>query len=136
MHGFVLRLECKDILWALRPWFAVVWVDMRHDVGDTVFVVANGFRATVEVTSTVVLSVEVPLAFQSIVAVERDDELDAIPLRVVHDVVQAVQDFIVPSLRSVALEAGKAVDRCALLWRRLACNLSELLLYVRPLKRT
>ena len=136
MHGFVLRLESKDILWALRPWFAVVWVDMRHDVGDTVFVVANGFRATVEVTSTVVLSVEVPLAFQSIVAVERDDELDAIPLRVVHDVVQAVQDFIVPSLRSVALEAGKAVDRCALLWRRLACNLSELLLYVRPLKRT
>jgi len=136
VHGFVLRLECKDILWALRPWFAVVWVDMRHDVGDTVFVVANGFRATVEVTSTVVLSVEVPLAFQSIVAVERDDELDAIPLRVVHDVVQAVQDFIVPSLRSVALEAGKAVDRCALLWRRLACNLSELLLYVRPLKRT
>jgi hypothetical protein len=123
VHSLVLRFECKDILRALRPRFAVVWVDVCHDVGNPVSVVTDCFRAAIKVASAVVLPVEVSFLFKSIVAVEGDDELNAIASRVVHEVVESVQDFIVPGLRSITLETGEAVYRGAFLGRCLTCDL-------------
>lgn len=75
---------------------------MGHDVSDAIFVVTDCFRATVKIAGTIILPVEVPFAFESIVAMERDDELDAITFGIVHDIVQSVKDFIVPGLGSIA----------------------------------
>ena len=102
-----------------------MWVDMCHDMRNAIFVVAYRFGAAVKVTGAVVLPVEVFLSFQGVVAVERDDELDAIAPRVVHEVIESVEDFIVPGLGSVALEIWEAIYRCALLWRCLAYFLSD-----------
>jgi hypothetical protein len=99
---------------------------MCHNISNSVFVVTNGFRAAVKVTGTIVLPVEVFLSFQGVIAVERDDELDAIASRSVHEVIESIEDFIVPGLGSVALEIGKAVYGCALLWRCLTYNMSGL----------
>ena len=115
MHGLILCLECKDVFRALRPWFAIVWVDMRHYIGNAVFVMANGFRAAVKLANAIILPVEIPLVFQRVVAMERDDELDAIAFGIIHEVIQSVEDLIVPGLRSVALKIGISVDRRALL---------------------
>lgn len=61
MHRFILRLERKDILRALRPRLAVVRVDVRHHVRDAVFVVADCVGVAVEVVDAVRLPVEVSL---------------------------------------------------------------------------
>lgn len=115
VHGLILCLKCEDVLRALRPWFAVVGVNMRHDIGNAIFVVANGFRAAVKIACAILLPVEISLVFQSVVAVERDNELDAVAFGIVHEVVQPVEDLIVPGLGSVALKIGITVDRRALL---------------------
>jgi hypothetical protein len=106
VHGLVLRLESEDVLRALRPGLAVVRVHVSHDMGDAVLVVAQGLCVGVEIANAVVLSVKVSVAFESVVAVERDDELDAIAFGVVHEVIQTVEDGIVVFGRSVAFEAG------------------------------
>lgn len=124
VHSFVLRLERKDILWALRPRLAVVRVDVRHHVRDAVLVVADCFRVAVEVVDAVRLPVEVSLAFERVVAVEGDDEFDAVASRVEHEVVEAVEDFVVPGLGGVAFEAGVAGYLGAFLGGGLAWSMS------------
>jgi hypothetical protein len=106
VHGLVLRLEGEDVLWALRPRLAVVGVHVSHDMGDAVLVVAQSLCVGVEVADTVVLSVKVSVAFEGVVAVERNDELDAVAMGVVHEVVQFVEDGVVVFAGSVAFEAG------------------------------
>ena len=120
MHSLILRLECKDVLWTLRPRLPIVRVDVRHHVGDAVFVVADRFGVAVEVVDAVRLPVEVSLAFERVVAVEGDDEFDAVASRVEHEVVEAVEDFVVPGLGRVAFEAWVAVYLGAFLGRGLA----------------
>jgi hypothetical protein len=116
VHSLVLCFKCKDIFRALRPWFAIVWVDMCHNVANAVFVMTDCFRAAVEIAGAVVLSIEVFFPFEGVVAVERDDELDAVSSRFVHEIIKAVQNFIVPGLGSAALEVGIAVYRGSFLW--------------------
>ena len=108
MHRLVLRLKRKDIFRALRPCFAVVRVDVRHYVGDAVFVVADCFGVAVEVVDAVCLPVEVSFAFEGIVAMEGDDDFDAVASCIEHEVIEAVEDFVVPGLGCVAFEAGVA----------------------------
>jgi hypothetical protein len=115
VHSLILRLESEDVFRALRPRLAVVWVDMRHDMGDAIFVVANCFRAAVKIAGAVVLTIEIFLPLQSVVAVERYDDLDAITFGVIHQIVQSVEDLIVPGLGSVPFEIGITVYRRALL---------------------
>jgi hypothetical protein len=82
---------------------------------DAILVVANSFGAAVKVAGAVIHAIEILLTFQSVVAVERDDELDAIALGIVHEVVQSVEHLIVPGFGCIALEVGIAVYRRALL---------------------
>ena len=124
MHSLVLRLKRKDVLRALRPCFAVVRVDVRHYVGDAVFVVADCFGVAVEVVDAVRLPVEVSLVFERVVAVEGDDEFDAVASRVEHEVIEAVEDFVVPGLGRVAFETGVAVYLGAFLGGGLAWMVS------------
>ena len=51
---------------------------------------------------------------------EGDDEFDAVASRVEHEVVEAVEDFVVPGLGRVAFEAWVAVYLGAFLGRGLA----------------
>lgn len=115
MHSLVLRFEREDVLWALRPCLAVVRVDVRHHVSDAVFIVPDRIGVAVEVASAVVLSIKVSVALQSIVAVERDDKFDAVASCIVHEIIEAVEDFVVPAFGGVAFEAGVAVDLGAFL---------------------
>jgi hypothetical protein len=84
-------------------------------MGDAIFVVANSFGAAVKVASAVILAIEILLPFQSVITVEWDDELDAITLGIVHEIVQTIEHLIVPGLGCIALEVGIAVYRRALL---------------------
>jgi hypothetical protein len=120
MHGLILRLESEDVLRALRPGLSVVRIDMRHNMGDAVLVIAQSLCVRVKVAGTVVFSVEVPFALESIVAVERNDEFDAVAFGVVHEVVQAVEDGVVVFVGGVALQARVACELSALLGRVLS----------------
>ena len=51
---------------------------------------------------------------------EGDDEFDAVASRVEHEVIEAIEDFVVPGLGGVAFEAGVAVYLGALLGGGLA----------------
>jgi len=108
MHSLILRLKRKDVLRALRPRLAVVRVNVRHHVRDAVFVVADCIGVAVEVACAVILPVEVAIVLQGVVAVEGDYEFDAVASGIVHEVVEAVEDFVVPGFGSVAFEAGVA----------------------------
>jgi hypothetical protein len=127
MHSLVLRLKRKDVFRALRPCFAVVRIDVRHHVSDAVFVVADGIGVAVEVAGAVPLSVEVSLVLQGVVAVEGDDEFYPVAACIVHEVVEAVEDFVVPGFGSVAFEAGVTVYLGAFLGGGLAWDVLELL---------
>jgi hypothetical protein len=109
VHSLVLRLESEDVLRALRPRLAIVWIDVRHNMGDAILVVANSFGAAVKVAGAVILAIEILLPFQSVVAVERDDELDTVALGIVHEIIQSVEHLIVPGLGCIALEVGIAI---------------------------
>jgi hypothetical protein len=61
------------------------------------------------------LSIEVSVALQSVVAVEGDDKFDAVASCIVHEVIEEVENFVVPAFGSVAFEAGVAVDLGAFL---------------------
>lgn len=124
MHGLVLRFKRKDVLWALGPRLAVARVDVRHHVGDAVFVVTDCFGVAVEVVDAVRLPVEVSLVFERVVAVEGDDDFDAVASRVEHQVVEAVEDFVVPGLGGVAFEVGVTVYLGAFLGGGLAWDAS------------
>lgn len=125
MHSFVLRFKCEDVLWALRPRLAVVRVDVRHHVRDAVFVMADCFRVAVEVVDAVRLPIEVSLVFEGVVTVEGDDDFDAVASRVEHEVIEAIEHFVVPGLGGVAFETGVAVYLGAFLGGRLAWDVLE-----------
>ena len=115
VHSLILCLEGEDVLGALRPRLSIVRVHVRHDMSDAVLVVAQSLCVCVEVTNTVVFSVKVSVAFESVVAVERNDEFDPVAFGVAHEVVQAVEDGVVVFAGGVAFEA------------RVACKLSAFL---------
>ena len=46
---------------------------------------------------------------------EGDDDFDAVASRVEHEVIEAVEDFVVPALGSIAFETGVTVYLRALL---------------------
>ena len=106
VHSLILCLEGEDVLGALRPRLSIVRVHVRHDMSDAVLVVAQSLCVCVEVTNTVVFSVKVSVAFESVVAVERNDEFDAVAFGVVHKVVETVEDGVVVFVGSITFEAG------------------------------
>ena len=115
VHSLILCLEGEDVLGALRPRLSIVRVHVRHDMSDAVLVVAQSLCVCVEVAGTVVLPVEVSVALEGVVAVERNDKLDPVALGVVHEVVQAVENGVVVFARRVAFEAGVAGELSAFL---------------------
>jgi hypothetical protein len=90
VHSLVLRLEREDVLGALSPSLSVGGVDVGKDMGDTILELADGIRVLVEVSSAVVLSVEVPVSLKGVIAVDRDRELDAVAVRLHHKVVKTI----------------------------------------------
>jgi hypothetical protein len=75
-------------------------------MGDAVLVVVQSLGVCVEVAGAVVLSIEVPVGLEGIVAVERNDEFDAVAFGVVHKVVETVEDGVVVFVGSITFEAG------------------------------
>lgn len=69
MHGFVLGLECKDILWALSPGLASRRVDVSKHMCNAILELGNRIFVGVEVSGAIPLSVEVFVSLQRIVAV-------------------------------------------------------------------
>jgi hypothetical protein len=95
VHGFVLGLKCKYVFRALSPGLAVCGVDMCKNMSDTVFELADRVGVRVEVASAVVFPVKVTVAFQGVIAMDRDLELDTVALSFDHKLVQTVQDRVV-----------------------------------------
>lgn len=123
MHSFVLSLEGKYVFGTFRPGFAIVWVDVCHDMSHTIFVVADSLGICVEITSPIVLSEEVPVISESVVTMEGDDELNIIVSGTVHEVVQPIQHLVVERERTVSLQTGKALEGCAFLGRVLTYDM-------------
>lgn len=120
MHSLVLRLKRKDVLRALAPCLARVGIDMRKHVRNALLKVPDCLAVGVEVARAVPLAVEIALALERIVAVQRDQQLDAVLVRLHHDLIQALQDRVVPSRGLVALQSRERVNLCAFCVARLA----------------
>lgn len=115
MHRLILSLECKDILRALCPCFLIMRIDMRQDMGDSLFKVLDCVLVGVKVARAIPLSVKVGLSRQGIVAMNRDKELDPMLVRIEHHIVQVVQNSVIPGSRRVPLEGGIGGEACAFL---------------------
>lgn len=120
MHGFVLSLECENVFRALAPGLAIGGVDMGKNMGNPLLEISNGIAIGVEITSTIPLSIEVIRSLESIVAVDGDEKLDAITVRLDHEGIQAVQHGIIPCIRVRPLKTVEGVDRGPLHSSRLA----------------
>ena len=125
IHGFVLRFQGKDVLWALRSHLAIVRVDVRRQVRNAVFAVADCFRVAVKVVYAIRLPLEVSLVFEGVEAVEGDGDFDAVASRVEHEVVKAVENFDIPGLGGAAFGNDVAVYLGAFSGRGLAWNWSQ-----------
>jgi hypothetical protein len=123
MHSFVLRLESKYVLRALGPCLAVCGIDMGKDMGNAIFEVGDGIAVGVEIASTVPLSIEIAITFEGVVAVDRNEELDAVAMRFHHEFIEATQNGVVPRCGYIALEAIKGINGSALGGFGLACVL-------------
>ena len=87
MHSLVLSFKCKDIFGALTPSLTVIRVDVCKDMGNTVLKFADSVLASVEITGTVPLSIKVHVLGKSIAVVDGDQQLDAVIMRLRHEVV-------------------------------------------------
>src|SRR5690242_269597 len=87
MHSFILSLEREDVLRALCPGLPICRIDVCENVCNAVFEVLDGIAVGVEVTSAIPLAVEVFVALQGIVRVDRDHELDAIAVCFDHELI-------------------------------------------------
>lgn len=121
MHRLILRLKRKDILRALRPGLPIMRVDMGQHMGNAVLEVGDSMGIGVEVSGAVPLAVKVRVGRQRIVAMDRDQQLDAVLVRLVHDVVEAVEDGVIPGPGGVALETGEWVQLGSFLGVGLPC---------------
>ena len=65
-------------------------------MSNAVLKVPNGIGVGVEVSSTIPLPVEIFVALESVIAVDRDEKLDAIAVRLDHELVKAVQHSVIP----------------------------------------
>lgn len=89
-------------------------------MSNSLLELGNGLSIGIEVADAVPLAIEVTVTLKSIVAVNRDEKLDAIVMGLCHEVVKPVQNSIVPVIRTCALQAIEAVDGRALCIARLA----------------
>ena len=105
MHGFVLGLECKDVLRALRPGLAGRRIDVSKHMVNAVLELGNRIFVCVEVSSAIPLPVEVFFALQRIVAVDGNQKLDAVAMCFDHEFIETVEDSVVPSRGRVSLES-------------------------------
>lgn len=120
MHGLVLSLKSEYVLGALTPGLAVGGVDVCKDMSNTILELADSVCVRVEITSTVVLSIEVVVSFQGVVAVDRDGKLDPVTMRFDHKRVETIQNCVVVCRRRISLNTREAVDLSALSISRLA----------------
>lgn len=120
MHGFVLSLERENVFRALAPGLAVGGVDMGENMGNPLLEVRNGISICVEITGTIPLPIKVVRSLESIVAVNGDEKLDAIAVRLYHEGIQAVEHGIIPFIGVRALKAIEGVDWGSLHSSRLA----------------
>lgn len=121
VHRLVLRLECEDVLAALRPRLARVGVDVAQHPLDALLELADGTGVRVEVACAVPLPIEVGVRLQSVEAVERNEQLNAVFVGVDHEVVEPGQDGLVPVVWVIALQGRVRADGRSLLIARLTC---------------
>ena len=104
MHSLVLCFESKDVLRALSPGLSIGGVDVCKNVGNPVFKVFDGFGVGVEVASAVPIPIKILVTFKSVVAVNRNQKLDAIAVCLDHELVETVQHSVVPRAGRVSLK--------------------------------
>lgn len=69
---------------------------MGEYVRHAIFEVSDCLAIGVEFACSIPLSVEVFIAFESIIAVDGDEELDAVAMRFHHKFVETVEHCVVP----------------------------------------
>lgn len=115
MHGLILSLKRKDILGAILPGLSIAGIDMRQDMGNTVLKVPHGVAVGVKVARPIPIAVEIAVSLESVVAVNRNHQLDAMAGCLDHEAIQALQHSIVPAAGVGSFEAVVWVDVGALL---------------------
>lgn len=90
MHGFVLSLERKNILRAFAPSLAICGIDVGENMGNPLLEISDCIAIGVEITGAIPLPIKVVRSLESIVAVNGDEKLDAIAVRLNHEGIQAV----------------------------------------------
>jgi hypothetical protein len=103
-------------------------VGVCQDVLEPVAKVAEGIVTGVEIPSAVPFAVEIPVSRQSIVTMHRDVQLDAIRSSIYHDIVEAIEDCIIPLTRLISLQRAKRFNVCSFLGRRCTCIIVDLVL--------
>lgn len=120
MHGLILCLKSKDVLGALAPGLAVVRIHVGQDMRNAVLEVIDRIAVGVKVSRTVPFTVEVGIGRKSIVAVDGDEKLDSVCMRVGHEVVKAFKNGVIPASRATSLQTIERVDGSILGFSRLA----------------
>ena len=115
VHGLVLCLEGENVLGALSPSLAIVGVDMAEYVSDPRLEVGDGIAVGIEISGSVPLPVKVAAALQGVVAVDGDQEFDAVTVGLYHETIQAFEDRVIPRVWTVALQAVEGIDVSSLL---------------------
>lgn len=114
MHRLILSLNRKNILAALCPRLVGMRIHMRQHMRNAVLKVLNGIAVRVEIARAVPLAIDIRrVRRQCVVAVNRDLQLDAVPVRFHHQVVVAREHRVVPVAWFVGFEGGEVVDFCA-----------------------
>jgi len=114
MHSLILSFKREDVLRALAPRLAIVRIDMGHDMSDPILEVLDGVAVSIEVPGSVPFPVEVDICCEGVVTVDRHKQLDAVAMGVGHEVIQPIQNSVVPTSRATAFKAIEAIDRSAL----------------------
>lgn len=125
MHGFVLSLKREDVLRALAPGLAIGRIDVGKNMGNPLLEVLNCIAVSVEVAGTIPLPIEVIRGLKSIVAMDGDEKLNTIAVRLHHEVIQAVQHGIIPVIRTTPLKTIEGIDWSSLHSPRLACSICQ-----------
>lgn len=99
IHGFVLGLERENVLAGLTPWLAIVRIYMCHNMSNSILEVIDGVAIGVEQTSSIPLPVEIIVRLQCVERVDRDEQFNAIFVRIEHHIIQASQYLVIPLSR-------------------------------------
>lgn len=85
---------------------------------DPVAKVAKSIIASIKVSSSVPFAVEIPIARKSIITMHRNMQLNAILCCIHHNIIDAIEDCIIPLARLIIFQATKGFDFCTFLERK------------------